>query len=115
MSKSFHNLHHRREDAVIVFGTISIDARTGRAFVVVSIVTSIVTIIIVSTVVDVAMIPRPPKAPTRSEVPAGMCPAVSATAAASVSPNWLATARACLGRRGRTPATVQHPSQSPPH
>eukprot|EP00959_Pyramimonas_sp_CCMP1952_P443667 9287858-Pyramimonas_sp.AAC.1 len=58
MSNSFQNLHHRREDAVIVVGVINIGAVTGRAVVAVNIVTSIATIIIVSTVVDVAMIPR---------------------------------------------------------
>eukprot|EP00959_Pyramimonas_sp_CCMP1952_P409192 8575546-Pyramimonas_sp.AAC.1 len=38
------------------------------------------------------MAPRPPKWPTRTEVPAGKCPAVSA--AASATPNHLAAARA---------------------
>eukprot|EP00959_Pyramimonas_sp_CCMP1952_P126179 2638682-Pyramimonas_sp.AAC.1 len=74
MSNSFQNLHHRREDAAIVVGMSSIAARTGRAVVVINIVTSIATIIIVSTVADVVMIPRPSKSPTRSEVPVGMCP-----------------------------------------
>eukprot|EP00959_Pyramimonas_sp_CCMP1952_P431259 9032322-Pyramimonas_sp.AAC.1 len=46
-----------------------------------------------STAVDDAMIPRRPKTPTRTEVPAGRCPAVSATAAASVAP---AAARASM-------------------
>eukprot|EP00959_Pyramimonas_sp_CCMP1952_P462454 9483289-Pyramimonas_sp.AAC.1 len=44
------------------------------------------TLIIGSTVVGVPMIPRPPKPPTRTEVPAGKCPAVSANAAATVAP-----------------------------
>eukprot|EP00959_Pyramimonas_sp_CCMP1952_P380615 7974424-Pyramimonas_sp.AAC.1 len=70
MSNSLHSLHRRREDAVIVVGASSIGAVTGRAVVAVSIVASIATIIIVSTVVDFAMIPRPPKSPIRTEVPA---------------------------------------------
>eukprot|EP00959_Pyramimonas_sp_CCMP1952_P045557 951893-Pyramimonas_sp.AAC.1 len=41
------------------------------------------------------MIPRTPKSPSRIGVPTGMFPAVSATAAASVAPNYLAAARAC--------------------
>eukprot|EP00959_Pyramimonas_sp_CCMP1952_P023025 484193-Pyramimonas_sp.AAC.1 len=40
------------------------------------------------------MIPRPPTSPPRSNMPAGMFPAVSATAAAWVGPNSLAAARA---------------------
>eukprot|EP00959_Pyramimonas_sp_CCMP1952_P475397 9504163-Pyramimonas_sp.AAC.2 len=63
MSNSPRNRRHRREGAVIVAGVISIGARTGRAVVFVNIATSIATIIIVSTVVGVAMIPRPPKSP----------------------------------------------------
>eukprot|EP00959_Pyramimonas_sp_CCMP1952_P389094 8152481-Pyramimonas_sp.AAC.1 len=85
MSNSFQHLHHRREDAVIVVGVISIRAVSGRAFVGVNVITNIATIIIVSTGVDVVMIPRPPKSPTRTEVPGGKRPAVSATAAASVA------------------------------
>eukprot|EP00959_Pyramimonas_sp_CCMP1952_P290997 6087121-Pyramimonas_sp.AAC.1 len=64
MSNFFRNqdLHHRREDAVIVGGVISIGARTGRAVVAVNIVASIATIIIVSTVVGVARaFPREPE------------------------------------------------------
>eukprot|EP00959_Pyramimonas_sp_CCMP1952_P370297 7755129-Pyramimonas_sp.AAC.1 len=88
MSNSFQNLHHRRDDAVIVVGVISIGAVTGCPVVAVSLVTSIATIIFASAVVDVAMIPLPPKSPTRTEVlPAGMCRAVSATAFASVAQN----------------------------
>eukprot|EP00959_Pyramimonas_sp_CCMP1952_P047506 991476-Pyramimonas_sp.AAC.1 len=66
---------------------ISIGARTGVTVVGANIATSIATIIIVSTVVDGAMIPRPPKSPIRSDMPAGIRPAVSATAAASAAPN----------------------------
>eukprot|EP00959_Pyramimonas_sp_CCMP1952_P021749 458030-Pyramimonas_sp.AAC.1 len=64
----------------------SIGAVTGFAAVVVNIVASIVTIIIAHTIVDVVMTPRAPNTPTRTEVPAGICPAVTATAAASVAP-----------------------------
>eukprot|EP00959_Pyramimonas_sp_CCMP1952_P376442 7885095-Pyramimonas_sp.AAC.1 len=92
MSNSLQNLHHRRDNAVTVVGVISIGAVTGCLVVAVSIVANIATIIIVSTVVDVAMIPRPPKTPTRTEMPAGVCRA--ATAFASVAPNQLAAARA---------------------
>eukprot|EP00959_Pyramimonas_sp_CCMP1952_P286988 6001605-Pyramimonas_sp.AAC.1 len=42
------------------------------------------------------MIPRPPKSLTRTELPTGKCPAVSANSAASVAPNWLAAARASM-------------------
>eukprot|EP00959_Pyramimonas_sp_CCMP1952_P137218 2871231-Pyramimonas_sp.AAC.1 len=59
-ANSFPSLRHRRENAVIIAGVISIGAVTGRAIVVVIIVASIVTRIIASTVVDVDMIPRPP-------------------------------------------------------
>eukprot|EP00959_Pyramimonas_sp_CCMP1952_P379549 7950506-Pyramimonas_sp.AAC.1 len=71
----------------MVVGVIGICTVTGRVVVVVIIAISIATIISASTVVDVAMVPRPPNSPTRTAVPAGMCPAVSATAAASVAPN----------------------------
>eukprot|EP00959_Pyramimonas_sp_CCMP1952_P435905 9127867-Pyramimonas_sp.AAC.1 len=81
MSNSFRKVHHRHEDAVIVVGAISIGAHSGRAFVVVNIATNIAMITIASTIVDVAMIPRSTKSPTRSEMPSGACPMVSATAA----------------------------------
>eukprot|EP00959_Pyramimonas_sp_CCMP1952_P141746 2966626-Pyramimonas_sp.AAC.1 len=67
---------------------MNIGARTGRAVVVVNIVTTIAAMIIVSIFVDVAVIPRPPKSPTGTEMSAGMCPAVSGAAAASVAPNY---------------------------
>eukprot|EP00959_Pyramimonas_sp_CCMP1952_P299448 6263227-Pyramimonas_sp.AAC.1 len=62
------------------------------------------------------MIPRPPKSPTFSEVPAGMCRAVSATGFASVAPNYLASAReharasAAAEKHQSTPST--HRSRS---
>eukprot|EP00959_Pyramimonas_sp_CCMP1952_P222069 4642664-Pyramimonas_sp.AAC.1 len=65
MSDSLENRHHRRAGAVIVVGVISIGA------VAVTIATNIATIMIASAVVDVAMIPRPPKSPTCIEMPAG--------------------------------------------
>eukprot|EP00959_Pyramimonas_sp_CCMP1952_P304696 6376658-Pyramimonas_sp.AAC.1 len=49
------------------------------------------------------MIPRPPKSPNRNGVLAGMCPAVSATAAVSVPPNSLPAARACTRGSARPP------------
>eukprot|EP00959_Pyramimonas_sp_CCMP1952_P319056 6675574-Pyramimonas_sp.AAC.1 len=66
---------------------IRIAAVTGREVVVVNIVTSIATSFIVSTGVVVAMILRPPRPPSRTKVRVGMCPAVSASAAASVAPD----------------------------
>eukprot|EP00959_Pyramimonas_sp_CCMP1952_P399178 8364433-Pyramimonas_sp.AAC.1 len=69
MSNSLQNLHRRREGAVIVVGMIRLGAVTGLAVVFVIIVTSIVAIIIASTVVDVAIIPRPPNSSIRIEVP----------------------------------------------
>eukprot|EP00959_Pyramimonas_sp_CCMP1952_P244522 5111394-Pyramimonas_sp.AAC.1 len=96
MSNTFHNLRRRREDAVIVVGMVSIDAFTGRVLVAANIATNIATIINVLPVVDVATMPRLPKFPTRTEVPAGMCPEISAAAAASVAPNSLGAARACM-------------------
>eukprot|EP00959_Pyramimonas_sp_CCMP1952_P281596 5885894-Pyramimonas_sp.AAC.1 len=60
MSNCFQNFHHRHEGAIIVVGVISIGVVTGRAVALVIIVTSVARIIIVVTVVDVAMIPRPP-------------------------------------------------------
>eukprot|EP00959_Pyramimonas_sp_CCMP1952_P181675 3798301-Pyramimonas_sp.AAC.1 len=70
MSNSFQNLHRRREGNVIVVGVISIGARAGRAVVVVNIA-AIAAITIASTVIDVAMVPRPSKSPIRAGVPAG--------------------------------------------
>eukprot|EP00959_Pyramimonas_sp_CCMP1952_P199746 4178081-Pyramimonas_sp.AAC.1 len=63
---------------------------------------------------NVAMIPRPPKSPTRTPAPAWMRRTVSAAAAASVAPNYLAAARARTVRRGRrrAPARANHSSQS---
>eukprot|EP00959_Pyramimonas_sp_CCMP1952_P241856 5055280-Pyramimonas_sp.AAC.1 len=49
------------------------------------------------------MRPRPPKPPTHTEVPAGKCPAASATAAASVAPQKLAAARASTRGLARPP------------
>eukprot|EP00959_Pyramimonas_sp_CCMP1952_P306526 6415221-Pyramimonas_sp.AAC.1 len=63
MSKSFHKLHHRRVDTIIVIGVISLGAVIGLAVVIVIVVTSIATIFIVSTIVDVAMTPRPLESP----------------------------------------------------
>eukprot|EP00959_Pyramimonas_sp_CCMP1952_P364353 7629974-Pyramimonas_sp.AAC.1 len=77
MSNSFKSPHHRREDAVIVVGVISIGAVTGRAAVIAVIVTNISINITASNVADVAMILCPPKSPTRIQVPAGKCPAVN--------------------------------------
>eukprot|EP00959_Pyramimonas_sp_CCMP1952_P106261 2221842-Pyramimonas_sp.AAC.1 len=55
------------------------------------------------------MIPRPPKSPTRTEVPAEKCPAVSAAAATSVSPNSLAAVHASVRGIGRPQrCTSQH-------
>eukprot|EP00959_Pyramimonas_sp_CCMP1952_P343847 7202353-Pyramimonas_sp.AAC.1 len=71
MSNSFQNLHRRREGAVIVVGAISIGAVTGRAVAAASIATNLAITITASILADVAMIPRPPKSPTRTEVPAG--------------------------------------------
>eukprot|EP00959_Pyramimonas_sp_CCMP1952_P270716 5659374-Pyramimonas_sp.AAC.1 len=71
----------------MVVSMISIGAVTGCPVVAVNIASSIAIIIIVPTVVDVAMVPRPPKSPTRIGVPAGMYRAVSAAAFASVAPN----------------------------
>eukprot|EP00959_Pyramimonas_sp_CCMP1952_P210557 4406148-Pyramimonas_sp.AAC.1 len=64
------------------------------------------------------MIPRPPKSPTRAEVPAG-----SAQRSAPPRPRRSSRtscslrARACAGWRGRSdaPANAKHSSQSPPH
>eukprot|EP00959_Pyramimonas_sp_CCMP1952_P473836 9502426-Pyramimonas_sp.AAC.1 len=67
MSYSFQTLHHRHED-VIVVGVIRIGVVTGLAVVVVISPAGILATIIASTVVGVAMIPRPPKMPTRTEV-----------------------------------------------
>eukprot|EP00959_Pyramimonas_sp_CCMP1952_P227886 4765011-Pyramimonas_sp.AAC.1 len=39
------------------------------------------------------MIPRPPKSPTRTEVPAEKCPTITASSAASFAPNKLAAVR----------------------
>eukprot|EP00959_Pyramimonas_sp_CCMP1952_P088643 1854734-Pyramimonas_sp.AAC.1 len=50
MPNSFPNLHHRREDAVIIVGVLSVGAASGRAVVVANITTSTGTITIVSTV-----------------------------------------------------------------
>eukprot|EP00959_Pyramimonas_sp_CCMP1952_P271051 5666888-Pyramimonas_sp.AAC.1 len=59
------------------------------------------------------MMPRPPKSPTRTEVPAGSCPVVSATAAASVAPNELGQcarehARACAAGYMHQPTPSTH-------
>eukprot|EP00959_Pyramimonas_sp_CCMP1952_P284308 5943395-Pyramimonas_sp.AAC.1 len=66
-SKPAQNPHRRR---MIVIGVVGMAAVAAIASVVVIIATSIATIIIVSAVIDVAMIPRPPESPTRTEVPA---------------------------------------------
>eukprot|EP00959_Pyramimonas_sp_CCMP1952_P176156 3681065-Pyramimonas_sp.AAC.1 len=81
-SNSSQDLHRERKDAVAVVVAISSGAVIGCAVVTFTMVTSSATIIAASTVVDVANIPRPPKSPPRTEVPAGKCPADSATAAA---------------------------------
>eukprot|EP00959_Pyramimonas_sp_CCMP1952_P200598 4195855-Pyramimonas_sp.AAC.1 len=75
LSHAFQNHDHRREDTVIVIGVINIGAVIGLAAVIVIIATMIATIVIVYIIVDGTMIPRPPKSPVRTGVPAGKCPA----------------------------------------
>eukprot|EP00959_Pyramimonas_sp_CCMP1952_P045659 953887-Pyramimonas_sp.AAC.1 len=68
-------LPHHGENTIITIGVINIGTAIGLAVVIVIIVTTIANIRTVSTAVDVDMIPRPPKSPTRTL----KCPRVRAT------------------------------------